>query len=991
MTKKPSPADPSPTATEPIANISLRGARQHNLKNIDLDFPLGQLTVVCGVSGSGKTSLALNTLYAEGQRRYIESFSAYTRQFLQRIDKPSFDSLTHLPPSIAITRELRSRNNRSTVGTASEMLEYLRVVFANRAELTCYQCNRKVESHSPKTVVDYLSKHAGKRAIFCFEIGWQTKSGLSELLFDLQSTGFIRLIAAGNTIHLADDDRKQIANLLDDSGQAFVVVDRLKLGNEQELDRMAQSLATAFDYRDDVGSGRAIVLVQAMAEVNSESSDIPLERIMVDDLEYTVHRFATYLRCEHCKIDYPDSEPRLFNFNSPIGACSTCEGFGETVSIDMKKVIPDDSLSLNEGAIAAWRTPAYSHELEELRSLSKDYGIPFDVPVSKLKPKQWLWIQDGVPKRAFGGLKGFFAWLERKKYKMHVRAFLARWRTYSSCQECNGQRLNRQALSYRLSGKSFAQLCELSIDDLWQLLSIELDDGLAANVLPAGGQLHENESSNLILAAENRSRYVASEPKRQVLSRIEYLQSVGLGYLNLARPLHTLSGGEAQRVMMTTLLGSSLVDMLYVFDEPTVGLHPQDTERMAGAILGLRDRGNTVVLVEHEPYLMKIADRIVEIGPQAGDQGGRITFQGTPSELLRSDCVTGEYLSGARLTQRTPKAIGSTWFGMRGATGRNLEVDELAIPANCLTVVIGPSGSGKSSLILDTLCPAIERSFDSEADSGLPFESVFGMENLSGCLAIDQSPIQRSMRSSPATYSKAMDDIRQVFADTPDAKSRGFGIGHFSFNSDLGRCATCEGLGYTVIDMQFMADVQLPCQDCDGKRFRPEVLEVRYRDVTIAEVLEMSVDRASSFFRGSAKVQEQLKPLIEIGLGYLPLGQSLTTLSAGESMRLKLASHLDLSIRKSDKTPKAGKLIVLDEPTTGLHFSDVQRLLICIDAIIESGNSVVVIEHNQQMICAADHLIELGPGAGPKGGRIIATGSVAAIRANPCSITAPFL
>jgi len=680
-----------------------------------------------------------------------------------------------------------------------------------------------------------------------------------------------------------------------------------------------------------------------------------------------------------------------------VGACATCEGFGETVSIDMKKVVPDESLSLNEGAIAVWRTPAYSHELEELRNLSKEYSIPFDVPVSKLKPKQWRWINEGVPERAFGGLSGFFAWLERKKYKMHVRAFLARWRTYSSCQACNGQRLNREALAYKLCGKSFAELCDLRIDDLWQLLSVELDDGLRLSRVRTSGEdnLQENQSASFMLAAENRSRYVASEPQRQVLSRIEYLQKVGLGYLALARPLHTLSGGESQRVMMTTLLGSSLVDMLYVFDEPTVGLHPQDTERMASAILGLRDRGNTVVLVEHEPHLMRIADRIIEIGPQAGELGGRVTFEGTPSELLRSDCLTGEYLSGVRLSQRSSKSIGSNWFGVRGASGRNLTVDELCIPANCLTVVIGPSGSGKSSLILDTLCPAIERAFDGQADSGLPFDSLFGMEHLTGCLAIDQSPIQRSMRSSPVTYSKAMDDIRQVFADTPDAKARGFGAGHFSFNSDLGRCATCEGLGYTTIDMQFMADVQLPCQDCDGKRYRADVLEVRYRDMSIAEVLEMSIDRALNFFRGSTKVQERLKPLIEIGLGYLPLGQSLATLSAGESMRLKLASHLDLSTRKSESNlksnVKAGKLIVLDEPTTGLHFSDVQRLLICIDAIIDSGNSVVVIEHNQQMICAADHLIELGSGAGPKGGKIIATGSVASIRANPLSITAPYL
>lgn len=962
----------------PVRCISLRGARQHNLKGIDLDFAIGQLTVICGVSGSGKTSLALNTLYAEGQRRYIESFSAYSRQFLQRIDKPSFESLTNLPPSIAITRELRTRNNRSTVGTASEMLEYLRVVFANQAQLNCYQCNRRVESHNPKTAIDILAELDERRAILCFEIGWQTKGELSELLFDLQKSGFIRLISNGQTVHLADDDRQKVASNFAASGHAYVVVDRLKVGRRQDQDRLAQSLGTAFDHVDDSGGGSAIVMVESSTELDLEPVAISDEKCSFDGVEFSVHRFSTLLRCEHCKIDYPMSEPRLFSFNSPIGACATCEGFGEVVAIDMNKVVPDKSLSLSDGAIAAWRTPAYSHELEELRGIGAEFNIPFDVPVSKLKPKQWRLIHEGVPERKFGGLDGFFAWLERKKYKMHVRAFLARWRTYSTCTQCNGQRLNPGALAYKLCGRTFAELCELTIDDLHRLLPTEEPVNLI-------------EPSNVMLAAEKRSRYVASEPQRQVLARMEYLQSVGLGYLCLARPLHTLSSGESQRVMMTTLLGSSLVDMLYVFDEPTVGLHPQDTERMASAILALRDRGNTVILVEHEPYLMRIADRVVEIGPQAGELGGYVTFNGTPSEMLIGKCVTGEYLSGRRRAQRSSRSIGREWIGMRGASGRNLQVEELRIPLKCLTVMIGPSGSGKSTLILDTFCPAIDRVFDDEADAGLSFASLFGMEHIEGCLAIDQSPIQRSIRSSPVTYSKAMDEIRQVFSETPDAKMRRFGAGHFSFNSDIGRCPTCEGLGFTTIDMQFMADVQLPCQDCDGKRFRPEVLEVRFRDLNISEVLEMSVERANSFFRGNAKVQARLKPLIEIGLGYLPLGRSLSTLSAGESMRLKLASQLDLSHRRAGVDVTRGKLIVLDEPTTGLHFSDVEKLLQCINALIDCGNSVLVIEHNQQIICSADHLIELGPGAGESGGKIIATGDVQSIRTNRLSVTGRYI
>ena len=959
---------------EPGRSILLRGAKQHNLKGIDLDIAIGQLTVICGVSGSGKTSLAIKTLYAEGQRRYIESFSAYTRQFLQRIDKPLFESLTNLPPSIAIRREMRSRNNRSTVGTASEMLEYFRVVFANHAVLNCFRCNRRVESYNPKTVCDYLDRFNGCRAILCFEIEWETNKQLSELLFDLQTSGFIRLIANGKTVHLADEDRQKVASHFEGIGQALVVVDRLKLESEAMQERLFESVATAFEHVNDSGNGSAIVMVDSTTELGLATNPVCDETRNVDGVVYSVYRFSNSYRCEHCEIDFPSREPRLFNFNSPIGACANCEGFGEVVAIDMDKVVPDQSLSLNEKAIAVWRTPAYSHEYDSLCNIAFEYEIPLDVPVSRLTPKQWRLIHEGVPDQKFGGLDRFFLLLDRKKYKMHVRAFLARWRTYSTCSLCEGSRLNRGALAYSLCGKNFAQLCELSIDELKRLLFDDTD-----------AEGHSTE----MLAAEKHSRYVASEPQRQILARMEYLRFVGLEYLYLARPLHTLSSGEAQRVMMTTLLGSSLVDMLYVFDEPTVGLHPQDTERMANAILGLRDRGNTVVLVEHEPYLMRVADRIVEIGPKAGELGGFVTFNGTPNELRGSESVTGAFMSGRRSIQRSQRQVGPDWIGMRGATGRNLQVEELLIPLRCLSVMIGPSGSGKSTLILDTLCPAIAQVFHVDEETGLPFASLIGMDQISGCMAIDQTPILRSMRSSPVTYSNAMDEIRRVFAETPDAKSRRFSMGHFSFNSDLGRCPTCEGLGFTTIDMQFMADVQLKCQDCDGKRFRREVLDVRFRDLSISEVLEMSVERANSFFRGNAKVQEKLKPLIEIGLGYLPLGQSLSTLSAGESMRLKLSSHIKLSALGPGE--RRGNLIVLDEPTTGLHFSDIERLLRCIDALIDQGHSVLVIEHNQQVIGCADHLIELGPGAGPKGGKIISTGSVESIRSDQNSVTGPFL
>jgi excinuclease ABC subunit A len=969
--------------TESIAeSILLRGVRQNNLQDIDLDLPLGKLTVICGVSGSGKSSLALDTLYAEGQRRYIESFSAYARQFLDRIEKPKFDSISNLPPAIAVTREQQSRNNRSTVGTASEILEYLRVVFAKHAELRCYTCDRPIAAHSPKSISDQLLEFLGKRAMVGFELRWSNKLELSEQLFELQLSGFVRIVTNGKTLHLGEQDRSSWVQQFQASGKAITIVDRLGLSADSaSTDRLEQSLATAFEFSNP---SQAIVMIERKSDEILEKQVLSQETLEVDGAAYQAMRFSAELRCESCQIDYPISEPRLFNFNNPIGACATCGGFGETVDLDMDKIVPNKSLSLRQGAIAPWQTPAYAHELEELLALANDYELPVDVPVSKLKAKHWKLVQEGVRGRDFGGLNGFFAWLERHKYKLHVRAFLARWRTYSRCANCDGARLNPGALAYRFRGRTFADLCELDIDQLRSELSSHLR--FDPELRTPDARTKEMSTSTLKVAQTGES-YRAGEPEHQVNSRLDYLQAVGLGYVTLARSMHTLSSGEAQRVMLTTMLGSSLVDMLYVFDEPTVGLHPQDTERIAEAILGLRDRGNTVVLVEHEPNMIRMADQIVEIGPGAGDHGGRVTFQGTESELRKSDCLTSQYLFGSRKSDRVFRSPGERWIQLTGARGRNLKNVHLNIPLGCFSVVVGPSGSGKSTLVLDTLCLAIATDLNDNTEIPLSFESIQGLEHISGFVAIDQSPIQRSSRSCPATYTKAMDEIRSIYAETADAKGLRLSASAFSFNSEVGRCPNCEGLGYTTVNMQFMADLQLVCADCNGKRFKSQSLEVRFRDLTIAECLELSVEKAIAFFRGHSDVQERLQPLMELGLGYLALGRNLSTLSAGEAMRLKLASHLqDETIKRSK-----GRLIVMDEPTTGLHFHDVDRLVHCIDRLIDAGNTVLVIEHNEQLISCADFLIEMGPGSGPNGGEIIASGNLEAIVSNAYSMTGPYL
>ncbi|MEX2174252.1 MAG: excinuclease ABC subunit UvrA [Pirellulaceae bacterium] len=904
--------------------IELRGVAVHNLKEIDLDLPLGRLIAVCGVSGSGKTSLALDTLYAEGQRRYIESFSLYTRQFLQRLDKPQAERIDGIPAAIAVTRDDVSRSSRATIGTATETIDYLRLLYAKIGRLVCPACDRPVERSSPESAARQLAELPdAARLMVAFAVVPAQGETIEELTARLQGEGFVRTTTVG--------------------GSLLVVVDRLS-GGSAAGKRLRESLETAFQH----GNGRAVALVElaAGATAGLPSSVAAAESpFVIDDRPWRRLDFSTRLECPSCSRQFADPEPRRFSFSSPLGACPKCEGFGNVIELDMERIVPDDGKSIREGAIACWNTPAYKHELEELLALAADYDIPADVPFRDLTPPQRGPIVEGVPERSFGGLRGFFAWLEKRKYKMHLRVFLSRWRSSSVCPTCRGSRLNEEALAWRVGGRNIAELTQLKIDDA-KLLFVELP-------------LADHE------------RQVARQMLDQVRSRLGFLQQVGLGYLSLDRTLRTLSGGEGQRVALTSTLGSSLVNMLYVLDEPTVGLHPHDIERLVGAIQGLRDRGNSVVVVEHEEALLRAADELIEIGPGAGDRGGEVVFQGTLADLLEPNAsLTGEYLAGRRgislPARRRPPTHGA--IKLLGARGNNLKNISVSFPLGCLCLVTGVSGAGKSTLVQETLYGALCRRKRKECEPPLAYDDVVGCGQIDDVVLVDQSPIGRSPRSNPVTYIKAFDPIRAVFAETIEARTHNYTAGHFSFNVEGGRCTACQGEGYTQVDMQFLADVYRKCGQCGGSRYRKEILAVKYRGRNIAEVLAMTVRQAFGFFRGQPKVQARLKQLIDVGLDYLQLGQPANTLSSGEAQRLKLAAHLSEASRHRT-------LFLLDEPTTGLHFADVVTLLDCFEALLSVGHSLIVVEHNLQLMRAADHLIDLGPAAGDDGGQVVAEGT----------------
>lgn len=936
--------------------IELRGVRVHNLKSIDLDVPQHQLVAVCGVSGSGKTSLALDTLYVEGQRRYIESLSAYTRRFLHQFEKPDADRIDGIPASIAVTRGPVSRSSRSTVGTDTELTDYLRLLFAKVGQIRCRGCQALVRTDSPQDVARQLeASPPGRRFLVTFPRAVAGVEAAARLATELREEGYIRMILRGATWSLAEDAATLGAGDAwpAEPVWAHVVVDRLSTG-QTNPQRLVDSIETAFRQ----GQGRCTIWLEAD---DDNAATAGVETLALDGRRWHVLRFSEALRCETCGIDYPPLEPRLLSFNSPLGACPACEGFGNIIDIDMDLVVPDASKSIREGAIAPWNTPAYAHELDELLALAEDCQLPVDVPFEQLTAEQRALVFEGVPERDFGGLRGFFQWLERRKYKMHLRVFLSRWRSYHTCGTCHGDRLCPEALCVEVGGLNLAQLSRLEI-------------GAARDFF-----------NGLELAAWQRT--IADTILQQIGARLGFLSAVGLSYLTLDRPTRTLSGGEAQRVALTSALGSSLVNMLYVLDEPSVGLHPRDIEQLIAVIEGLRSRGNSVVVVEHEEALLRRADQLIEIGPAAGERGGQVVFQGSLADMLEdSRSLTGEYLSGrlGAVEMGERRATDRGRVRLIGARGHNLDHLTVDFPLGVLCVVTGVSGSGKSTLVQDTLYGALCRRKRKNGPKPLPFEDILGDGQIDDVVLVDQSPIGRSPRSNPVTYIKAFDQIREVFASTVTARTHNYGAGHFSFNVDGGRCPACQGDGYLEIDMQFLADVYMKCEQCKGTRYRQEILEVTYRQRNIAEVLEMTVREAFAFFRGQAKVQAKLKRLMDVGLDYLRLGQPANTLSTGEAQRLKLASYLSAS--KRNRT-----LFILDEPTTGLHFSDVVRLMDCFDSLLSVGHSLIVVEHNVQLMKAADYLIDLGPGAAGQGGRVVAHGTPEEVARQPDSVTGQFL
>ncbi len=940
-------------------HIELRGVEVHNLQGVDLDIPHNKLVVFCGVSGSGKSSLALDTLYAEGQRRYIESFSAYTRQFLERLEKPEADRIDGIPPAIAVTSRNGSRSSRSTVATATETYDYLRLLFAKIGRVVCEGCGRQIRRDTPQSAAESLAAQPpGVRYMVAFEAASTGDLPWEALAAALREDGFIRAIAGGRTIPL-DGLAGPPAEGADQRG-FDVVVDRLTAGGDAT--RLRDSLETAFEK----GGGRCRAFVEdsqagSLCHGDAQAASPGHELVEIDGRTWRRLGFSSRLTCEPCGREFAEPEPRLFSFNHPLGACPTCEGFGNVIGVDMDLVVPDPARSIREGAIAPWNSPAYAHELEELIALAPDYGVPLDVPFSTLDTRQLDVIRHGVPERNFGGFDGFFAWLERRKYKMHIRVFLSRWRSYRPCPTCNGARLRPEALAVRVGGQSIAQLAAMKVADAGAFFA------------------------NLTLA--DWERHVGRMMLEQVEARLGYLAQVGLDYLTLDRTIRTLSGGELRRVAMTSALGSSLVNMLYVLDEPSIGLHPRDVNQLLSAVRRLRDRDNTVVVVEHEEAIIRAADQVIEIGPGAGQRGGRIVFQGTPEEMLHCETsLTGDYLAGRRgIAQSAERRVPDHgWIRLAGARGNNLRGITVEFPLGLLCLVTGVSGSGKSTLVQATLYPALCRRLRKDAPKPLPYGDVFGDGQIDDVIMVDQSPIGRTPRSNPVTYLKAFDEIRAVFAETLEARTRGYSAGHFSFNVDGGRCPACGGDGYVQVDMQFLADVFMKCSGCDGRRYRREILDVTYRGRNIADVLDMTVREAFTFFRGRPKVQARLKRLIDVGLDYVRLGQPANTLSGGEAQRLKLAAYMS--------SAKRGRcLFILDEPTTGLHFSDIVQLLDCFDALLAVGHSLIVVEHNLQIMKAADYVIDLGPGAADAGGRVVAKGTPEMVANCSQSVTGKYL
>jgi excinuclease ABC subunit A len=920
--------------------IVIRGARQHNLKGFDLEIPRRTFTVITGPSGSGKSSLAFDTIYAEGQRRYVESLSAYARQFLDRMEKPDVDSIDGLSPAVAIEQRNPTKTSRSTVGTATEIYDYLRLLWARAGHTHCPVCGREMKPDTVQSVADtVLRLTPGTRFYVAFPLRLSERVTHKVVVENLRAQGYLRVYADKSVMHLDDLDASKID--LTRSAEVLVVVDRLALSADVGA-RLNDAIGTAFAD----GDGECVI-------------------ILADTLEKL--RFTERFECAYDGTRAPAPSPQLFSFNNPRGACERCNGFGAVLEYDESLIVCNPDRTLRDGAIDPWTKPRYDNKRRALADFARRERIPMDIPWRELSASQQHMLLNSRT-RGYKGIVPFLHDLEEKRYKQYIRIFLRQYQTAQECPDCHGSKLKPEALNVRVDGKTIAEVSDLSVGRLCEWVD------------------------NLTLSTFEQT--VAETILREARERIRFLRDVGLDYLSLNRATRTLSGGEAQRIGLANSLGSQLVDTLYVLDEPSIGLHPRDMNRLLTLLHRLRDSGNSVLVVEHDPAAIEMADYMVELGPGSGEHGGQIVFAGPMSRVHESP-LTGQYLTGVReiplpLERRR---LGPRWITLTGAREHNLQGVDIRIPLGALTVVTGVSGSGKSTLVHDVLYRALETQLEGEnsakrhlGEAVGAYDAITGWDAIDEVVMIDQSPIGKSPRSNPVTYIKAFDQIRAIFADAPVARQRKYTASTFSFNLEGGRCEECEGAGSLEVEMVFMADVHVPCDACGGKRFKPEVLDVKVNGKNIAEVLELTVDQAIRFFPREEKLGQALWQLQQVGLGYLRLGQPATTLSGGEAQRVKIARELAASTKKKGK-----KLYIMDEPTTGLHLDDIRKLAEVMDRLIEHGHTLLLIEHNLDVIKLADWIIDLGPDGGSEGGKLVAMGRPEEIVEVPESYTGQWL